>query len=85
MTLKLSRHALIWVTVLLYICDWLALVGIAKGVLLHNYLFSETQTTQKEGHAQNQEQVGQDGAKEGSLHNTNFILVSRSVNYLRHM
>ena len=36
-------------------------------------LFTEAKTSQKEGHAKNEKQVGQDGAKNRSLYNANLI------------
>ncbi len=38
------------------------------------YLLSESQTTEEEAHAENEQQVGQDGPKKGSLDNADLIL-----------
>ncbi len=77
MTLKLSKQALICVTVLLYICFiqfcaiWLR--------RLSNHLFTETKPAKQKAHAKDEQQIGQYRTQKGSLNNLNFILREKDL------
>lgn len=43
------------------------------------YLFLEAQTASGERHAQDEQEIGENGAEEGCLDDTNFILYHLSV------
>lgn len=78
MTLRLSRHALICVTVLLYILGGpLSAAGypLPSKVAVRACLFTIAQAAKKKAHAEDEQQVRQDGAKERCLDDSTLVLL----------